>query len=110
MGSANNSLFVDHVPRGHRQPVTVQPDWTPNHRNPTEQLPRLANRSQGYDPQCALYAAAVAPWTAFAAARITLITKSGWESMITWLLATSFAGAPTRLPQNRPGPGWPRRA
>jgi len=26
------------------------------------------------------YAIAVAPWTAFAAARMTLITKSGWEA------------------------------
>ena len=44
-----------------------------------------------------LYAAAVAPWSAFAFERMTLITKPGWESMGTWLLATSCVVASMRL-------------
>jgi len=35
------------------------------------------------------YAAFVAVCTAFAAARMTSITRSGWESMGTWLLSSS---------------------
>src|SRR2546422_11677230 len=47
---------------------------------------------------------------AFAAARITSITRLGFESIGTWLLATSVVVAPTRLARNRSMSGWTVRA
>jgi hypothetical protein len=44
------------------------------------------------------------------AARMTLITKSGWESMGTWLLAISVVVAPIRLATNRSMSGWTVRS
>src|SRR4029077_15212041 len=52
----------------------------------------------------------MAPWTVSAAVRITSITKSGWESMGTWLLATSVTLAPMRLATNRSMSGWTVRS
>ena len=40
-------------------------------------------------PNSGDYAATVACWTAFAAVRITSRTRSGWESIGTWLLSSS---------------------
>ena len=56
------------------------------------------------------HAAASRPSTAFAAARMTSITKSGWESMGTWLLASSVVVAPMRLAKNRSRSGWTVRS
>jgi len=39
-----------------------------------------------------------------------LITKSGWESMGTWLLATSCVVAPIRFATNRSMSGWTVRS
>src|SRR5882672_9657504 len=47
---------------------------------------------------------------AFAAARITSITRLGFESIGTWLLATSVVVAPIRLATNRSMSGWTVRS
>src|ERR1700756_5243201 len=44
---------------------------------------------------------AVPACTAFAAVRITSITRSGWESMGTWLLSSSYVVAAIRLAKKR---------
>src|SRR5262249_18866838 len=45
-------------------------------------------------------------WTAAAASRITPMTTSGWESIGTWLLATSVTLAPMRFETQRCRSGW----
>jgi len=47
------------------------------------------------------HAAVVASEATFAAARITSITLSGWESIGTWLLSSSYVVAPMRLAMAR---------
>src|SRR5258708_4016454 len=47
---------------------------------------------------------------AFAAARITSITRLGFETIGTWLLATSVVVAPIRLATNRSMSGWTVRS
>src|SRR6267142_1694010 len=94
---------MTHVNTPSLNPVTVQSDWPTNH-HPTEQLAPFAKSPRR------LYATALAPWTALAAARITSITKSGWESMGTWLLATSVVVAPIRLARKRSRSGWTVRS
>jgi hypothetical protein len=41
------------------------------------------------ESKAGFHAATVAPEAAFTAARITSITRSGWESIGTWLLSSS---------------------
>jgi len=52
------------------------------------------------------YAAAVFSVTASAAFRITSSTKSGWDSIGTWLLSVSKVFAPIRFATKRSKAGW----
>src|SRR5690349_21308967 len=52
------------------------------------------------------YAVAVFSVTASAAFRITSSTKSGWDSIGTWLLSVSKVFAPIRFATKRSKAGW----
>jgi hypothetical protein len=53
-------------------------------------LKKFARPPAGESGRRFTYAAAMdRPWTAFAAVRMTSMTRSGWESIGTWLLSSS---------------------